>query len=289
MPASDQTHRKAAPEILRFFVYSNLFIALCAVLMVDQTTRLLLHATPHPGFYGFVFFATVCSYSFHWWLTPDIDSPSDRLHWLRHNRSVHLVFFFAALAGAAWYGIRLLDHWPWLLLAAFITFLYSAPKIPHPLFRLLRKVALGKTIFLAFVWMYVTTLLPLQLSDRPWQKDFTLFAGSRFFLIYAICILFDYRDRDYDRSIGIRSLITWLSEKGIQTLFIASLLVFAGLTLLMLSCGYSLAVTAMLLAPGLLLALLYRQATRNFSDIVYYLVLDGLMAFSALLTLLAGN
>ena len=258
------------------------------MLMVEQTTRLLLHAAPQAGFTGFVCCATICSYSFHWWLTPDIELPSDRLRWLKKNRPVHLVLFFAGLAGSAWFGLALLNHWPWLLLAAFITFLYSAPKIPHPLFRLLRKVALGKTIFLAFVWMYVTTLLPLQLSDRPWQNDFSLFAGSRFFLVYAICILFDYRDRDYDRSIGIRSLITWLGEKGICILFILSLLIFAGLTLLLLPYGHAPGVIGMLLAPGILLALLYRHVTRNFSDMVYYLLLDGLMALSALLTLAAG-
>lgn len=285
------TDRKAGTGPVAFLVYSNLFIAACAVLMIWQTCRLLLHASPGIDFTGFAFCATVCSYSFHWWLTPDMESPSERLHWLKKNRTVHLVLGIAGLAGAAGFGFLLRDHWPWLLLAAFITFLYSAPKIPHPWFTLLRRVALGKTIFLAFVWMYVTTLLPLQVSGQPWRGDFFLFAASRFFLIYAICILFDYRDREYDRSIGIRSLVTWLNEKGILALFILSLLAFAGFTAAMSLYGYSITIIGILLAPGIVIAALYRPATGKWagSDRIYYLLLDGLMAFSAVLQLITGN
>lgn len=274
---------------LNFLVYSNLFIAGCAVLMVYQTCDLLLGEPPGWSTTAFIFCATICSYSFHWWLTPVIDLPSARLTWIRRNRWVHLVFFFAGLVGAVYYGIVLATHWRWLLLSAFITFLYSAPKIPHPWFRILRKIALGKTIFLAFVWMYVTTLLPLQLSGKPWRTDFYFFAASRFFLIYAICILFDHRDRHYDRSIGIRSLVTWLSERGIALLFACSLLLFTVATLLLLRYDYSWITIVILLVPGLIAALLYRYATRNSSDMLYYFLLDGLMAVSAVLTLLTGT
>jgi 4-hydroxybenzoate polyprenyltransferase len=282
-PAS---HQK--PGLFFVFVYSNLFIAVCAILMVYQTCDLLLHTQPDASFVGFIFFSTICSYSFHWYLTPDIDLDSSRLRWLKKNRKIHLILFFAGLPGALYYGISLFSHWPWLLLAAFVTFLYSAPKIPHPFFRALRKVALGKTLFLAFVWMYVTTLLPLQLSGKPWQIDFSLFAASRFFFIYAICILFDYRDREYDKSIGIRSLITWLSKKGIMFLFFGSLLAFTLFTLLLLQFGYDYKIVAILLLPGLITAVLYNHATKKFSDTLYYFVLDGLMALSAIITLIPG-
>lgn len=256
--------------------------------MVYQASDLLLHTPPDSYFTAFVFCATIRSYSFHWWLTPAMEPGSSRLRWLKENRGVHLALFFAGLTGSVIYGIFLPGHRLWLLLAAFVTLLYSAPKIPHPWFTMLRKIALGKTIFLAFVWMYVTTALPLQLSGQPWQKDFYLFAGSRFFLIYAICILFDYRDREYDRSIGIRSLITCLDEKAIRLLFFLSLLTFTGFTVGLLWYGYSFVVAGMLLVPGLMLAALYRTVTKKASDLVYYLLLDGLMAFSAMLTLLTG-
>jgi 4-hydroxybenzoate polyprenyltransferase len=277
-------------KLFRFFIYSNLFIALCAVLMVYQTCELLLHTIPDIYFTCFVFFATICSYSFHWYLTPvDTEKPSSRMDWLSRNRNVHTILFFIGLAGASVSCLFLLDYWAWLLLSAFITFLYSAPKIPHPYFRMLRKVVLGKTIFLALVWMYVTTVLPLLISNQPWKPVFTLFAAGRFFLVYAICILFDYRDREYDRKVGIRSLITWLSEGGITTLFIVSLLFFAVFTVLMISFGQSFTAIFILLIPGAITAFLYSHARKNFSDFLYYFVLDGLMALSAMLSLILDH
>lgn len=272
-------------RIFHFFVFSNLFIACCAVLMAYQTSLLLTGLPPGFEFSGFVFFATITSYSFHWYLTPDIeDIDSDRLRWLTRNRRIHLVFLVLGVAGVTYFSYYLLHHWKDLLIVAFATFLYSAPKIPHPLFRALRKVALGKTIFLAFVWMYVTTVLPVKVSTIHWFPDFTLFAISRFFLIYTICILFDYRDRDYDRSIGIRSLITWLSERGVLYLYVLSLLIFGVSTLLLLKFGWNYQTVALLIIPGLILSFIYRYAIRHFSDILFYFYLDGLMALSALLT-----
>jgi 4-hydroxybenzoate polyprenyltransferase len=279
-----------AGKLFRFLVYSNLFIALCAVLMVYQTSELLLHSPPAIYFTFFVFFATICSYSFHWYLTPfETETPSPRVKWLERNRNVHTILFFTGLAGAGFCFLYLLPFWPWLLLSAFITFLYSAPKIPHRWFRLLRKVALGKTIFLALVWVHVTTILPLLISNQPWQPVFTLFVISRFFLVYAICILFDYRDRDYDRRVGIRSLITWLSERNITILFAASLVVFGVLTIWMVAFNQTGKTIFILLIPGAITAGLYNYARKNFSDRLYYFVLDGLMALSALLTLLCGR
>ncbi len=239
-------------------------------------------------FAGFVFFSTLCSYSFHWYLTDHTAGPSHRLDWLKKNRFIHTTLFFTGIAGSIFYFYYLLPHWHWLLISAMVTFLYSAPKVPHKYFKALRKVALGKTIFLAFVWTYVTTILPIITTNEPWNTGFLLFTISRFFLVYAICILFDYRDRDYDKAEGIRSLITNLDDKSITLIFIIALLVSTLCCLLLLKDQYSLAAVCLLLIPRIVTASLYNTARKNFSDMLYYFLLDGLMAFSALLMLIAG-
>lgn len=275
-------------RLLSFLVYSNLFIALCAVVMVHQTSWLLLNKAPDEYLIYFVFSATIASYSFHWYLTANSVIPSPRIEWTNRYRNGILLLFIGGITCAAIFFFLLIRSWPWLLFAAIITFLYSAPKIPHPLFRALRKVALGKTIFLAMVWMYVTTILPLVLSDEPWGTDAILFVIGRFFLVYAICILFDYRDREDDKAAGIRSLITYLDVKGIARLFILSLLIFATATVLLLQYNHEPLTVAILLLPGIITAALYKYATRHFSDMLYYLVLDGLMALSAIIMLVTG-
>jgi len=254
--------------------------------MVYQTYDFLLQAPVSINLLCFVFFSTIASYSFHWGLTMDSVIPSPRISWLKKNRGLYLVLFIIGIIGSAVFFFYLLPWWPWLLLSALITFLYSAPKIPHRYFRALRKVALGKTIFLSFVWMYVTTILPILVSGQDWKNEFFLFIGSRFFLIYAICILFDYRDRADDKKAGIRSLITFLNERGIGYLFVFSLLVFTACTVLLLKYDYRVVDVIILLIPGIITAGLYNYARKNFSDTFYYFVLDGLMAFSAMLMLI---
>lgn len=165
------------------------------------------------------------------------------------------------------------------------TFLYSAPKLPNHYLQQLRKLAFGKTIFLAAVWTYVTTALPFLIQAEPWNTAHTLFTISRYFAVYMICILFDYRDRTDDKNAGIRSLITFMDPAGIRRLFLFSFLIFILTTLGLYGQGIPAETLFLLIVPGFIVAGLYRRATRNFSDMLYYFVLDGLMAFSAGLTL----
>jgi 4-hydroxybenzoate polyprenyltransferase len=263
-----------------FFVFSSLFIACCAVLMVYQTVA-LFDVPVSFTVVGFVFFGTVCSYNFHWYLTPpNVGGPTEKVIWNIKNRHLHLGLSVIGLTGAALFTFLLLEHWFWLAVTAFVTFLYSAPKIPHPLFSYLRKIAVGKTIFLAFAWAHVTALLPLVLHHTNLSGAEIWFVVNRFFFIYAICILFDYRDRESDKRDRIRSLITVLSEPGVDIIFWGSMLsFFVSLGLLLPYFSYF---TVILLGfPGILLCFLYYPSKKNSSDYLYYFVLDGLMMLSA--------
>ena len=253
--------------------------------MINQTYDLLLHSPPDKYLLGFVFSATICSYSFHWYLTSESLVASPRIDWLKKNRTFHLVLFIIGLIGSAVFFFYLLPYWYWLLISAVITFLYSAPKVPHPYFRALRNVAIGKTIFLALVWMYVTTVLPVVIGGAPFTTPIVLFVVSRFFFIYAICIMFDFRDRADDQAAGIRSMVTWFSEKGVNRLFFSALLIFAICTVFLAYYDFPAITIVLLLVPGVVASVVYEYSKTNFSDYLYYLILDGLMMFSALLML----
>lgn len=253
--------------------------------MVYQTC--LLFSLPFSiSLAGFVFSGSVCSYNFHWYLTPPhVDQPSEKEAWNISNKKIHLFLFIAGLIGSAVFSFLLIEHWFWLGITAFVTFLYSAPKIPYPIFSYLKKIAVGKTIFLAFAWMHVTTLLPLVIEVKRLSIEHVWFIINRFFYIYAICILFDYRDVEEDRQAGIRSLITYLSNKGVDMLFWISVLI-AFVTSFLLLEYFSIGETIALLIPEIILCLLYYPSKKNFSDYLYYFVLDGLMMLSAPLLLL---
>lgn len=269
--------------IFDFILFSSLYIAGCAVVMLLQTVQ-LFHLQKDNDLILFVFFSTICSYNFHWYLTPVSSTEKIRARWTGTHRMFTLILFFIGLVASAWFAFRLISHWFWLAVGVLLTFLYSAPKLRYKPFIYLRKIAIGKTIFLSFVWMYVTSFLPLVISGDHFGVAEALFCASRFLLIYAICIIFDYRDRENDRMEGIRSMITWFDERGVHRLFYFTLLAFAISTGLLYFYHFSAVVILLLLIPGVLVLALYKTARNNFSDYLYYFVLDGLMMLSALLT-----
>jgi 4-hydroxybenzoate polyprenyltransferase len=253
--------------------------------MVYQTD-LLFDLQPSFKILGFVFSGTVCSYNFHWFLTPpNVGGPTEKVIWNIKNKQLHLILFFIGLIGSVIFSILLIHQWFWLGVTAFVTFLYSAPKIPFHLFTHLRKIAVGKTIFLAFSWTHVTALLPMVIKDPVLSDAQIWFVVNRFFFIYAICILFDYRDRESDKNDQIRSLITMLNEKGIDILFWGTIAVFF-ITLLLLIPLMDITLIGALTLPGLLLCFLYYPSKNNSSDYLYYFVLDGFMMLSAPLVVL---
>ncbi len=196
--------------------------------MVYQTNELILHTTPDPYFIAFVFFATICSYSFHWYLTPaGIELASSRSQWLSRNKNVHVVLIFYRPCRCCFFRFFFIAP---LALAATIRiyhFSLFSPQNSTSLFQGSPKSGIGQNRFSCFcmdVCHNNTSACRSVIS--PGKRIFLYLPLSRFFLIYAICILFDYRDREYDKNVGIRSLITWLSDKSITRLFIVSLLLF---------------------------------------------------------------
>jgi len=256
--------------------------------MLYQTYALIIERPLDIYLAAFVFFSTVCSYNFHWALTPAEIAPSQRLQWDEKHKSYHLLLSVAGFIGAVAFFFFFKEKWVYIIPSAVLTFLYSAPKIPLPFFQLLKKVAIGKTIFLALIWAYVTSALPILVEDAL-SKKAILFIAGQFFFIYAICILFDFRDRENDKADGIRSMITYFNETGINILFTISVTVFIVLCIWLKQTGLAWVNVLLLLIPAWWLISLYTYAKRNFSDYLYYFVLDGLMMLSGLLLWLVNR
>ena len=273
-------------KIVDFFVFSSLYVAICAMLMIWQTSRLLLDMSPPGRLLGFVFFSTMCSYNFHWYLTSRSAIPSRRVQWTHRHKTLHFVLYLTGAVGATVYFFYLIPFIPALGGAALLTFLYSAPKLPQKIFRQLRRVAIGKTFFLSFVWVYVTAVLPVIVAHASWNPSFFLYIASRFFLIYAVCLIFDFRDREDDKAHGIVSMVTMLNEKNIDWLFLLSMVFFFFSSIALSFYHYPALYILLLLIPGVLLIALYRETKSNYSDYLYYVVLDGIVMLSGLLMLI---
>lgn len=240
-------------------------------------------------FYGFVFSGTVCSYNLHWALTPKLFKnpmlPATGLN--RIPVRMHIALSIAGFVCAIILFVLLRHYWLWLAAAGVISFLYTAPKLPWRITRFLQKIAYGKTIFLTLAWTYITAVLPFLVTKTPIEEAQILFCVNRFFLIYAICILFDLRDRDSDRQEGIKSMITEYTHAAVDRIYIGVMTVFF-VTSLLLAFYFPLRAIIAINIPGMFLLFGYSWFKKQRSDFVYNFMLDGLMIFSLPLLLLFG-
>lgn len=266
-------------KLAHFILYTSLYIVAVALLMV-YGTLLLFHLHVPLYIYLFVAGGTMCSYNFHWFLSPPEETS------LRRNSVMHLTLATVGISLAIVAAFMMMKLWFWLIVSMGFTFLYSAPKIPWQPFIWLRKIAIGKTIFLSAAWTYVTCFLPLIDAGQAWSGMAVAYLINRFLLIYAICIIFDQRDLESDTAAGIRTILTWLGAARVRGLFRIVIVLFL-CTHFWLYNYVNLLELLALLSPGVIVSLLYRKAMQTRSDLLYYFVLDGLMMASTPLLLLS--
>jgi hypothetical protein len=273
-------------KIFDLFIYTSLFIACGAVLMAWQTFE-LFNIPIHPDLLGFIFSGTLCSYNFHWYLTPPQAEKENRKRmWNQMNRKLHMGLSVSGLVAAIYFAFGLREYNTFLFLTALLTFLYSAPKIPFKLFQLLKTVSIGKTFYLALAWTHVTIILPFITGNSSLDASAWLFILNRFIFIYSICILFDYRDRREDIEQNIRSMVTIMTEKNINLVFYSCIFLFYASLGLMIP-FFSPVILVALGLPALPISLLYSYFKTHTSDFNYYFILDGIMILSAPLLVLA--
>lgn len=271
-------------NFVNYFVFGNFFIAICAVVMFLHT-QIIFSLKIDKAFIPFVFFSTLCSYSFHWYLTKHSTAVSSRLKWSASHKAFLISLFVVSFICTIIFFIPIIKYYRVLLPLVFVTFMYTAPKIPVQPFIFIKKIAVMKTTYLTLVWVFITAVLPVLVSDSVWKYDNTLFAVNRLFLIFPICVLFDYRDRKEDMLEGIKNISTVLSERGLDYVFGACMLLNFTSALLLYDLPESPFYSIANLAPAFLLIITYRISKSSKSDLWYYFYLDGLMMLSGLLIL----
>lgn len=272
-------------KIFSTFIFGNFWIAIVAIMMCLFTEKALGLTLPD-AFLPFVGFATLTSYGFHAYLSSFYFPTKKglRQQWIAQNTHFLLVqsgisaflclFFFFQLKGFTLY----------ILPIAFATFLYSAPQIPLSPFIFLRKIAVGKTLYLSLSWAYVSVLLPLLMGNAAiFSLQNLSFFLNRFLLIYLIAILFDKKDKENDQSLAIKNLITHLSTQKIQQLISICMLLFFGSSGIFLHETHFYKPFFAMLFPAISLNFSLHCIDKTDNDYVYYGYLDGLLTVSTCL------
>ncbi len=271
---------------LHFILSHSIFVSICAVALAFQTGQ-LLHVSIDIYVFGFIFFATLCSYNFYWIISRFAFASQRAALFLQKEITGLLLLVISAAGMLTCYlpsGIPLVH----VVAAVLLTLLYAIPLLPVPALHFTRKAGVIKTTLLAFTWAYVTAFLPLQKEWPALDAADVFILTRRFLFMLMLCIIFDNRDKAVDKIRGLHSLATVLKPGQLQLLIAAIFIVLFGTNFLSVSYGISFPQSIALQTSTIALLVTYFFSTRQQGYLFYYFGVDGLMLFSALATFIAG-
>lgn len=279
-------------DTLDCLLFSNLFIALCAVAQ-GLVTYHLLGAKPEKYILALLFFATLAQYNFSILLAKPRDpqkSPFRRVKWIfSHYRLMISLTIISMLSLIPLILFLSVPSQVLLLFLGIISVAYGLPIFSfHDKKFGLRNIPGIKLFMIATVWSLSTVLLPilelestgvLHISNR----DTILLIAKRFLFVAAITIPFDIRDLFQDRSSALKTIPVMVGEKKAY-LFCQALLIGYLVLLFLFSESFDknfIALTLTIILSGWLI--FKSNFVRN--EYYYFLYLDGTLILQFLMLL----
>ena len=271
-------------SLLNYIVNYAFFAACCAIAMVYQSYN-FLKIPVNIYLVAFVFFATICSYNFHFFLAKSNSSLLQvTLRLLLLNTHIHYIL----LATIGMFSTFFLTKLPIqaIVFSFVLTIIYSLPLLPFAMV-VVKKAGFLKTILLAFTWAYVTVYLPAATSNIS-NAVIAYWMVHRFVFMLILCIIFDTRDIKTDTMKGLHSLATDIPKKAMHTFVILLLMAsvvqnFYGFNFY-ISAKQLLGVQAVVVST----AIVYTISLKKRGYLFYYCIVDGLMIVSAIVSTLAS-
>lgn len=288
--------KKALLAILDFLLFSNLFIAICAVAQTLVTYH-LLHVEPDKRILAIVFFGTIGIYNFSMLLSKPKNpekSPYVRVKWIfSHHRMIISITLISMLCLIP-LGLLYLSIEAQLLMifTGALALGYNIPFLTLNNHKIgLRNIPGIKLFLIALVWSISCVLLPIIELEHDYQINIStaetlLLVAKRFLFIAAITIPFDIRDLFQDKLYELKTIPVMLGERKAYVFcqfllagYLALLLLFnqnvnadvIGLTLTILLTGW----------------LIFKSNIKK-NEYYYFFYLDGTMILQyAILALLS--
>lgn len=283
--------RKIGLSILDFLLFSNFFIAICAVAQ-GLVTYHLLKAKPSEHVLAFLFFSTLLIYNLAVLLakpkTPQ-NSPFKRVRWIfGHHRFTISTTLISALCLIP-LGLLYLSFESKLLMV-FVGLLAVAYNIPFLTLNGkkigLRNIPGIKLFLIAFVWASSCVLLPIVELESSHQiqvplSETVLLVAKRFLFICAITIPFDIRDLFQDKLYELKTIPVVLGEKK-AWIFCQALLAIYVLLLVLFAKNINLDVVGLTLTVVLTGWLIFKSNFKR-NEYYYFFYLDGTMLLQYLI------
>lgn len=282
--------------ILDFLLFSNLFIAVCAVAQ-GLVTYHLLKVPADKYVLAFIFFATIGLYNFSMLLSkpkkPE-NSPFKRVRWIfSHHRMIISITLISLLCLVPLFLLYLsIESKLLMLFTGLVAVGYNIPFLTLDNQNIgLRNIPGIKLFLIAMVWAVSCVLLPIMELQHSNQLNITpgdtlLLVFKRFLFVAAITVPFDIRDLFQDKLYALKTIPVMLGEKRAYIFCQFLLLGYLLLLLLFRQATYPdiAAVVVNLAVTGWLI---FKSNIKK-NEYYYFFYLDGTMLMQYLLLLLFG-
>ncbi len=285
--------KKALLSIFNFLLYSNIFMALCAVAQ-GSVSFILLGIKPNEAVLGLLFLATLAVYNFSLLVTKDTEEEklnNVRLNWFfRHNRLMITITMVASLGLITLFFLLPLKISLLLIIPGIISVFYN---IPLPSLKGsktigIRHFPLVKQFSIVLVWTVSCVLIPIMLAPYQPKLPFILLLIEQAVFYSIITIPFDIRDLSVDLIKGVKTLPVLFGEK--TSYFICKGLIVLNFLLLLMLDSFNFTPSFWALALTLAVtAILILNWKRTKGEYYYFFMLDGVLILQYLLLIVFGK
>jgi 4-hydroxybenzoate polyprenyltransferase len=150
----------------------------------------------------------------------------------------------------------------------------------------LRDIWFFKILLITFVWTATTVLLPfLQYDISIFSTSFIILFFQKACLVFMVALTFDVRDMEYDRRDSVITIPVRYGLIRVRQLMIllTMLCVLSGLLHALFLSSFSMPVILMSQAAPLLAYFVITVSYRYPIDLVYVILIDGILCFEFLL------
>ncbi len=254
-------------QALDCLLFSNIFIALCAVAQ-GLVTYQLLGTEPEKHVLGLLFCSTLALYNFSILLAKPAKpekSPFRRVRWIfSHYRLMITLTIISVLSILPLVFFLNTSSKILLVSLAIVSVAYSLPIFSiHDKYFGLRNIPGVKLFLIAAVWSLSCVLLPIlelenSIEASVTMNDSIILIAKRFLFIAAITVPFDIRDLFQDKTSELKTIPVILGEKN-------ALLICQGLLVIYM----------------VLLFLFTKSVDGNFLGLMLTIILSGWLIFKS--------
>ena len=293
-------------RLLHFVVYSNIFIAACALALTYETFRLLRLPSSLNWYLLLIFLSTVFIYSLHYFVKSFKEKNDSRLDWCRANkkllRFIILLSFVLITAGIVYHYRAIFEtngqfsyrNLSWFIVIPLLALGYSYPLNPWNK-KSLRQIGWLKMASLSFIWSFTTVMLPVMMlhgkvSNASYGQQVAVLFINRFFFIAALSLLFNINDYQEDKEDDIKTIAVLLGPAKSLRYGKWVMLLCNGAAAFLLLYFFelrSLTFYAALFIPVILVFILYQRFSAMKDESIFVIRHDGLMIVKALLLIFA--